>query len=74
MLHARQAKLMIRTFQILAAILVCIAAYFLWMENKDGVFVSMVLAACSFFLSIRFQAKERLDQRAAESNKDVLNK
>ena len=63
-----------RIFQILAAILVCIAAYFLWMENKDGVFVSLVLAGCSFFMSVRFQAKARLDQNAAESREDVLNK
>ena len=63
-----------RIFQILAAILVCIAAYLLWSENKDGVFVAVVLAACSFFMSIRYQAKERLAhseterQAAAESD------
>jgi len=56
-----------RIFQIVAAILVCIAAYFVLMENKDGVFVSLVLAACSFFMSIRFQAKSRLD--AVEKNR-----
>ena len=65
---------MIRIFQIVAAMLAAIAAYFLWMENKDGVFVSLVLAACSFFLSIRFQAKARLDQNTAETREDVLNK
>ena len=63
-----------RILQFLAAILVCIAAYFLWVENKDGVFVSLVLAACSFFMSVRFQAKARLDQQAAESREDILNK
>ena len=51
---------MIRTLQIVAVILIGIAAYFLWMENKDGVFVAIVLAACCFFMSIRYQAKERL--------------
>ena len=61
---------MIIFLQILAAILAGIAAYFLWTENKDGVFVALVLAACSFFLSIRFQAKARL---ASNENKtDVL--
>jgi len=56
-----------RIFQIVAAILVCIAAYFFWMQNKDAVFVSLVLAACGFFLSIRFQAKARLeDEHAAD--------
>ena len=52
---------MIRIFQIAAVMFLAIAAYFLWAENKDGVFVALVLSACSFFLSIRFQAKERLD-------------
>lgn len=65
---------MIRVFQILAVILAAIAAYFLWMENKDGVFVALVLAACSFFMSIRFQAKARLDKHAAESSEDTLRK
>jgi hypothetical protein len=55
-----------RIFQISAVILVGIAAYFLWTENKDGIFVSIVLAACSFFMSIRFQAKERLANSKTE--------
>lgn len=59
-----------RIFQILAAILTAIAAYFFWMENKDRAFVSVVLAVCSFFISIRFQAKARLD--AAEKKEDIL--
>lgn len=63
---------MIRIFQIVAVMLTCIAAYFLWMENKDGVFISAVLAVCSFFMSIRFQAKGRLD--AAKKQKDILRR
>lgn len=63
---------MVRIFQILAAVLVGIAAYFLWIENKDGVFVSIVLAACSFFMSIRFQAKARLNER--KNREDILLK
>lgn len=59
-----------RIFQILAAILTAIAAYFFWMENKDGVFVSLVLAACSFFISIRFQAKARI--REVKKQEDIL--
>ena len=54
---------MIRTFQILAAVLAVICGYFLWQANKDAAFVSGVLAACSFFMSIRFQAKKRLAER-----------
>jgi len=63
-----------RVFQILAVILAGIAAYFLWMENKDGVFVSIVLAACSFFISIRFQAKARLDEHSGGNSEDTLRK
>jgi hypothetical protein len=55
-----------RLFQILAVILAGIAAYFLWNGNNDAGFVSVVFGAVSFFLSIRFQVKERLDQRKAE--------
>lgn len=73
-LREKRANSMIRTFQILAVILACLAAYFLWLENKDGIFVSIVLAACSFFMSIRFQAKARLERQAAESREDILNK
>lgn len=55
-----------RFFQILAVILVGVAAYFLLNRNIDGTFVAGVLGAVSFFLSIRFQVKGRLDQREAE--------
>lgn len=75
-LPARPGSEMIRTFQILAVIIAAVAAYFLWAGNKDGVFVSIVLAACSFFLSIRFQAKARLDERNAVATEtdDILRK
>jgi hypothetical protein len=48
-------------------ILIGVAAYFLWVGNKDGGFVSAVLGAVAFFLSIRFQVKERLKQRESDS-------
>lgn len=57
---------MIRTLQIIAVIFGGLAAYFLWTENKDGVFVCIVLSACSLFMSIRFQAKARLVQFEAD--------
>ncbi|MGC2235656.1 MAG: hypothetical protein WA584_05820 [Pyrinomonadaceae bacterium] len=50
-------------FKILAVVLAGTAAYFLWQKNADGAFVSAVLGAVSFFLSVRFQIKERLKQR-----------
>lgn len=55
-----------RFFQIMAAILIGVAAFFLWKGNTDGLFVSAVLGAVCFFLSFRFQVKERLTQRENE--------
>lgn len=48
-----------RIFQVVAVIFAGIAAYFLWSGNNDGAFVSAVLGCVAFFLSIRFQVKER---------------
>ena len=56
-----------RIFQIVAVILAGIAAYFLWTGNKDGGFVATVLGAVAFFLSVRFQVKERNVLREAEA-------
>ena len=55
-----------RVFQIVAVILAGVAAYFLWIGNKDGAFVSAVLGCVSFFLSIRAQVKERRREREEE--------
>lgn len=52
-----------RVFQIVAVILAGIAAYFLWMGNNDGAFVSAVLGCVAFFLSVRFQVKARNAER-----------
>jgi len=53
-------------FKILAAAFAVTAAVFLWLENMDAVFVTAVLGAVSFFLSVRFEVKKRLAARAAE--------
>ena len=55
-----------RFFQVLAVILIGVAAYFLWRGNSDGTFVAAVLGAVAFFLSIRFQVKEKLKTREAK--------
>ncbi len=52
-----------RVFQILAVILAGVAAIFLWKGNGDGAFISGVLGAVSFFLSVRYQVKKRNRQR-----------
>ena len=56
-----------RIFQIVAVILIGVAAYFLWRGNTEGVFVSAVLGAVAFFISFRFQVKERLKQTEKEA-------
>lgn len=58
-----------RLFQITAVILAGIAAFFWWNGNFDGLFVAAVLGAVSFFLSIRFQVKQRLKQREEEKGR-----
>lgn len=63
-----------RFFQILAVILIGVAAYFLKQDNRDAMFVTAVFAAVSFFLSIRFQVKGRLKQREAEREAELLEK
>lgn len=55
-----------RLFQILAVILAGIAAFFLYRGNMDATFVAAVLGAVSFFLSYRFQVKERIKRREAQ--------
>lgn len=59
-----------RLFQILAVILAGVAAFFVWQGNWDATFVSAVFGAVSFFLSIRFQVKSRLDAREAERKRE----
>jgi len=58
-----------RVFQIVAVMLAGIAAYFLWARNTEGAFVSAVLGCVAFFLSIRFQVKERNRVREAENQR-----
>ena len=56
---------MVRIFQILAVVLTGAAAFLFWRGDSDMTFVVAALAACSFFLSIRYQIKERIDERNA---------
>ncbi|MBK7394127.1 MAG: hypothetical protein IPI64_12660 [Chloracidobacterium sp.] len=54
-----------RTFQLLAVAFAGIAAFFYWRGNYDTMFVTAVIGAVAFFLSIRMQVKTRLDERRA---------
>lgn len=43
--------------------MIAVAAYFLIRTDYDDAFVTGVLGVCSFFLSIRFTFKPRVDER-----------
>lgn len=62
-----------RLFQILAAVLAGVAAFFAWRGNWDATFVTAVFGTVCFFLSIRFQVKGRLIAREAERQKEMMN-
>ncbi len=68
---------MIRVFQIVAMFLAVITVYFLWNDDLDNTFVTGVLAIVSFLLSVRFQIKtrikERADQEAASRDRTELD-
>jgi hypothetical protein len=49
----------------MAVVLAGVAAFFFWQNNSDWAFASGVLAVCSFFLSIRYQYKARIQVRQA---------
>jgi Na+/H+ antiporter NhaD/arsenite permease-like protein len=61
-------------FKILAVVCIAVAAFFLWRGNQDGIFVSAVLGAVCFFLSVRFQIKERVNRRDAETQRELEKK
>lgn len=57
-----------RLFQILAVILAGVAAFFWWQDNNDAAFAAGVCAAASYFLSMRFQMKARVQHADAEKD------
>ena len=59
-----------RLFQGLAVVLGAAAGFFLYRGQMEAAFVSGVLGAVSFLLSIRFQIKERINERDALEYED----
>ena len=55
----------VKIFQIAAVVLIGLAVYFWWADNFDYAFAAVVLAICSFFLSMRFRLKARNNEVAA---------
>ncbi|MFM9905976.1 MAG: hypothetical protein ACKVQJ_15545 [Pyrinomonadaceae bacterium] len=58
-----------RVFQIAAVILAGIAAFFLWRGETESVFVSIVLCAVAYLVSLRFKVRARIKQRADAESK-----
>lgn len=54
-------------FKAAVVVFVAAAAAFYYFGNMDGVFVCVVLACLSFFLSVRVQVKGRLAEREREA-------
>ena len=61
-------------FKIIAVVLGLIGAYFIWKGDLEVVFVSLVLAACSALLVMRFRAKDRIALRRSQSGSDEDNR
>lgn len=59
-------------FRSIALVSLATAGYFYSIDNKDGMFAGIVVAICSFFLSLRFRAKSRIAERSADE--DILPK
>lgn len=53
-------------FQLMAVLLAAVAGFFLWRGETEAMFVTAVLGAVSFFLSIRMQVRSRMAERAAQ--------
>jgi hypothetical protein len=61
--------MLVRLFQLLAVVLVGLAAWFFSRGQNEPAFVAAVLAACSYLLNLRFQIKRRIATRnEAERN------
>lgn len=60
-------------FNILAVALLGAAAYFYSAGDQDWLFASVVLAACSFFIGMRFSIKKRISDHQAAERSDGTN-
>ena len=62
-----------RVWMILSALLLIVAAVFLWRNNLSAAFVTAALGACAWFLSYRTQLRRKIkddelrDEESSES-------
>jgi hypothetical protein len=71
--------MMERLWIVVAALLVIVAAAFLWRNNVSGAFVTATLGAVAWFLSYRAQIRARIaategDAEDLETNEDSNEK
>ena len=62
-----------RIWIIVAAIMVIVAAAFLWRNNMSAAFVTATLGAVAWFLSYRAQIRAKLDAAEVESSEPEIN-
>jgi hypothetical protein len=62
-----------RIWIIVAAIMVFVAAAFLWRNNMSAAFVTATLGAVSWFLSYRAQIRAKLAATEVESSEPEIN-
>ena len=61
-----------RIWIILSALLVIVAAAFLWRNNMSGAFVTATLGAVAWFLSYRAQLRAKIVAAERESNEQEI--
>ena len=62
-----------RIWIILAAVMVIVAAAFLWRNNMSAASVTATLGAVAWFLSYRAQIRAKLAATEVESNEPEIN-
>jgi F0F1-type ATP synthase assembly protein I len=62
-----------RIWIIVAAIMVIVAAVFLWRNNTSAAFVTATLGAVAWFLSYRAQIRAKLAATEVESREPEIN-
>jgi predicted membrane protein len=62
-----------RIWIILAAVMVIVAAAFLWRNNMSAAFVTATLGAVAWFLSYRAQIRAKLGAAEVESSEPEIN-
>jgi hypothetical protein len=62
-----------RIWIIVAAIMVIVAATFLWRNNMSAAFVTATLGAVAWFLSYRAQIRSKLAATEVESSEPEIN-